>query len=48
MKDHKGKGREFDVTLVCGNVTIILRLSNKESAAKWLDTLNPAHKSGVT
>ena len=47
MKDHKGKGRDFDVTLVCGNVTIIMRLSNKDSAVKWLDILNPADKSGT-
>ena len=37
----KNKGRDYDLTIQCSSVTIVIILSSKDSAAKWLETISP-------
>ena len=41
----KHKGRDSDLTIQCASVSITVLLSSKESAAKWLNTLNCFHQN---
>ena len=37
----KSKGRDFELTIQCSSVSIVVVLSSKDSAAKWLETISP-------